>query len=74
MAVTILEALENANLNLKNCEKSKVLMPVLLSIAKEQINNAVILLEKGYDLNEKVEPFLEKYGSVEAVPEKDNEQ
>jgi len=73
MAVTILEALENANLNLKNCEKSKVLMPVLLSIAKEQINNAVILLEKGYDLNEKVEPFLEKYGSVEAVPEKDNE-
>jgi len=72
MAVTILEALENANINLENCEKSKVLMPVLLSIAKEQLNNAVILLEKGYDLSEKVEPFLEKYGSVEAVPEKDN--
>jgi len=67
MAVTILEALENANYNIDNVAK---LGMGLLPLVKEQLNNAVILLEKGYDLYEKVEPLLEKYGDVENVPEK----
>ena len=67
MAVTILEALENANYNIDNVAK---LGMALLPLVKEQLNNAVILLEKGYDLYEKVEPLLEKYGDVENVPEK----
>jgi len=71
MAVTILEALRNANYNLDNVVKLGI---VILPLAKEQLNNAVVLLEKGYDLHEEVEPLLDKYGSVEAVPEKDNEQ
>ena len=67
MAVTILEALENANYNLDNVAKLGL---ALLPLAKEQLNNAVVLLEKGYGLNDKVEPLLEKYGNVDNVPEK----
>uniref|UniRef100_A0A6H2A2P7 Uncharacterized protein n=1 Tax=viral metagenome TaxID=1070528 RepID=A0A6H2A2P7_9ZZZZ len=66
MSVTILEALENANYNLNNIN---VLGMALLPLAKEQLNNAVVLLEKGYGLYDKVEPLLEKYGDVENVPE-----
>ncbi|NJO28549.1 MAG: hypothetical protein HC874_14165 [Richelia sp. SL_2_1] len=62
------EALQKANYNLNNLAK----MPMLLSLVKEQLNNAV-LLDKGYDISEEVEPLLEKYGSVEDVPEKSNE-
>ena len=67
MAVTILEALENANYNLDNVAKLGIM---LLPLAKEQLNNAVVLLEKGYGLYDKVEPLLEKYGDVENVPDK----
>ena len=67
MAVTILEALENANYNIDNVA---TLGMALLPLIKEQLNNAVVLLEKGYSLYEKVEPLLEKYGDVENVPEK----
>jgi len=64
MAVTIMEALENANYNVQSGQA------IGMMIAKDQLNNAVVLLEKGYDLYEKVEPLLEKYGDVENVPEK----
>lgn len=67
MAVTILEALENANMNLDNM---KSIGMVLLPLTKNQLNNAVVLLEKGYGLYEEVEPLLEKYGDVENVPDK----
>jgi len=66
MAVTILEALENANYNIKNNEG------IGLILAKDQLNNAVELLNKGYGLYEKVEPLIEKYGYIENVPGKDN--
>lgn len=66
MSVSILEALENANYNLDNLAK----MPMLLPLVKEQLNNAIVLLEKGYGIWEQVEPLLEKYGDVENVPEK----
>lgn len=66
--VTIIEALGNANYNLDNLAKLKDLS--LLPIIKSQLNNAVILLEKGYCVTDCVEELLEKYGSVENVPEK----
>jgi len=66
MSVSIMEALQNANYNLDNAVK----MPMLLPMVKEQLNNAVQLLDKGYELFDLVEPLLEKYGSLEDVPEK----
>lgn len=68
MAVTILESLRNANYNLKDPVGSSTIGVI---IAKLQLNNAVILLEKGYDLNDEVEPLLERYGNVKDVPLKD---
>jgi len=67
MAVTILEALQNAQMNITTG------MGFTIAIAKEQLNNAIVLLEKGYGKYEEVEPLLEKYGSVENVPEKPGE-
>lgn len=66
MSVSIMEALQNANYNLGNIHK----MPMLMPMVKEQLNNAVTLLDKGYDIWEEVEPLLEEYGSVENVPDK----
>ena len=71
MAVTILEALQNANMNLDNMRKMGI--AALLPLAKNQLNNAVVLLEKGYDLEDEVEPLLEQYGNVDSVPEKDGD-
>lgn len=65
MSVSIIEALQNANYNLDNLSR----MPMLMPLVKEQLNNAVILLDKGYGIWTEVEPLLEKYGSVENVPE-----
>ena len=67
MSVTILEALQNANHNLGNI---KLMGMGLLPIVESQLNNATILLEKGYDIDDEVEPLLEEYGDVENVPEK----
>lgn len=66
MSVTILEALQNGDHNLNSQ------MFVSTMFAKEQIHNVVILLEKGYDINEEVEPLLDKYGKVENVPDKES--
>lgn len=64
MSVSILEALRNAEFNFSsNFEFQRTL-------AKDQLNNAITLLEKGYNIDEQVEPLLEKYGDVENVPEK----
>ena len=68
MSVSIMEALQNANYNLDNLKS----MPMLLPMVKEQLNNAVTLLDKGYDIWDEVEPLLEKYGNVENVPEKED--
>lgn len=65
MSVSILEALQNANYNIKENGM------IGLQIAKDQLNNAVTLLEKGYTLHEQVEPLLEKYGEAEKVPNKE---
>ena len=67
MSVTILEGLANAEMNIEN---GLMLGPVVLNLAMSQLRNARILLEKGYGVEEEVEPLLEKFGSVEDVPEK----
>lgn len=70
MSVSILEALQNAEMNLKNV---RVLGMAILPLAQEQLHNAITLLEKGYGKYEEVEPLLEQYGDVENVPEKPEE-
>ena len=65
MAVSILEALMNAKHNLEN-----PVMPFQKKMGLEQLGNAIALLEKGYPIDEEVEPLLEKYGSAQEVPEK----
>ena len=42
-------------------------------LATEQLSNAVALLEKGYGLHVEVEPLIEHYGNIQAVPEKDGD-
>jgi hypothetical protein len=66
MSVSILECLMNAEVNLGNLQRIPMLMPMV----KEQLHNGIVLLEKGYSINDEVEPLLEKYGSIENVPEK----
>ena len=63
MSVSIMEALQNADYNIRNNAAIGVML------AKDQLHNAVTLLNKGYDLEDEVEPLLEKYGSVDEVPE-----
>ena len=61
---TILEALQNAEYNIKKGTFMGI------DIAKEQLYNSVTLLEKGYDIHDEVEPLLQKYGTIDKVPEK----
>ncbi len=63
MAVTILEALQNAEINLNNGGMA-------LLFAKQQLHNGVALLEKGYSPHESFTALIDKYGTVEAVPDK----
>jgi len=70
MAVTILEALQNANYNLDNVKHMGM---AFIPMVKGQLNNAVVLLEKGYDLYDEVEPLLEEFGDVDSVPDKNEE-
>lgn len=66
MSVSIIEALQNADYNLSNNGGLGVML------AKQQLHNATVLLEKGYNIYTEVEPLLEKYGTVENVPELDD--
>ena len=65
MSVSILEALLNAEYNIHENDATG------LAFGKRQLHNVIVLLEKGYGIYEKVEPLLDKYGSVEDVPEKE---
>jgi hypothetical protein len=67
MSVSIIEALMNADYNLQNNGGLGMML------AKDQLHNAVTLLDKGYGIYEEVEPLLEKYGKVEDVPEKEDQ-
>ena len=66
MAVSILEALQNAQYNLGNLQTIGL---GLLPLIKSQLENGITLLEKGYGIDEEVEPLLEKYGDVDSVPD-----
>ena len=70
MSVSIMEALLGADYNLNSAMK----MPALLPLVKEQLHNATTLLDKGYNIWTEVEPLLEKWGSVENVPELDDNE
>ena len=61
---TILDAIRNADYNL---QKNGLMG---LVIAKEQLHNAAVLLGKGYDIYDTVNPLIEEYGIIENVPEK----
>jgi len=68
MSATIIEVLENADYNLQKSNE------IGLMFAKEQLHNAVELLNKGYGLYDEVEPLLEKYGDIDSVPDKKEEK
>lgn len=70
MAVTILEALQNARYNLIDNRG----VGLAWSIGKEQLDNAMILLEKGYSIDDLVEPLIDEYGDAKSVPDKTNNQ
>ena len=72
MSITILEALESAEMNLKNSKLHGIALA--FQLAEDQIHNARILLEKGYTPYAAIEPLLEKYGAVENVPEVEDEE
>ena len=65
MSGTILEALQNADFNLQTNAG------VGHAVAKNQLHNAVTLLNKGYGLDWEVEPLIEEFGNVDNVPEAD---
>jgi len=64
MSITILEALENAEINFNG-------IPFQQEIAKSQLHNAIVLFDKGYDAEDNIDELLEKYGKVEEVPDKE---
>lgn len=65
MSVSILEALQCAELNIENGKR----IPPILDLAKEQLHNAIVLLEKGYPITAHVEDLLDGHDSVEDVPQ-----
>jgi hypothetical protein len=68
---TILEALQNAQYNLATVRETRKYK--LLPLAEDQLQNATVLLSKGYNVEDEIEPLLEKYGTVENVPDLDFE-
>ena len=68
MSTTIVEALMNAEFNLHNFGLHE---HPLGSIAVNQLHNARVLLEKGYDPNDEIQDLLDEYGAVELIPDKE---
>jgi len=54
---TILEALQNAEVNIDNIPKLGILAA---SLAKSQLHNALSLLEKGFELDADIEEILDE--------------
>lgn len=63
MGLTILEVLQNAEINLNNGGLG-------LMLAKQQLHNGIDLLEKGYSAHESFDALVDAHGSVESVPDK----
>jgi hypothetical protein len=64
MSTTILDALQNAEYNIKNSSSL-----FSLELGKNQLHNAIVLLKKGYDIYFEMDEILEKYDNVELVPD-----
>lgn len=59
---TILDALRNAEININNGG-------LALFLARQQIHNAIALLEKGYELDQSIDALVDVHGSIEAAPD-----
>ena len=59
--LTILDMLKNAEVHIENGHRL---------LAEDNIHNAIVLLEKRYDIYDSVDPLIAEYGSVENVPDK----
>lgn len=59
---TIRDTLENANYNLQNNGK------IGESLGKQQLHNAVTLIEKGYSLETDIDELLSIHKSIENIP------
>ena len=66
MSVTILEVLQNAQINLIQNGNTQIGR----MIGSEQLNNAIELLEKGYGIDEVFDEIIEEHGSVKDAPYK----
>lgn len=67
MSVTLLEVLQNAQINLvENAHTG-----IGLTIGKEQLKNAITLLEKGYGIDDDFDTIMGEHENVAEVPDKD---
>jgi hypothetical protein len=60
---TVLDALRNAEINIENGGMALV-------FAKNQVHNAIALLEKGYGPHDVIDELVDRHGSIDAVPDK----
>jgi hypothetical protein len=65
MSLTLLEELTTAQYNL-----TIGAIPIQKDIGAEQLNNVIILLKKGYSLDDDIEWLYEDYADVNQAPEK----
>lgn len=63
--VTILEALQNAKCNLVDNKG----VAFAETMGRQQLYNAVTLLEKGYPLTDSIDPILEAFPVIEDAPD-----
>lgn len=68
MSVTILEALRNAQINLVDNAQSQI----AVHIGRVQLNNAIVLLDKGYSPSDDFDEVMGDCEDVNAVPTKQN--
>ncbi len=65
MSVNIFEALQNAQINLKSS------MIIQRQIGMRQLDNAIVLIGKGYELGDNIDAIIADYGDAESAPEKE---
>lgn len=63
MSSTILDALRNAQYNFNGGH------PVQVQLAARQLDNALVLLDKGYPLDTEMGPLFEEYDEMRMVPD-----
>jgi len=63
---TILEALENAKYNLSNISRVGI---AIIPLINSQLENSIILLEKGYPVHTEMDNLLERYPDLNNAPD-----